>query len=241
MYTYTTLSLFTSITRFTGRPYLPGATSPYQTNKTPAENITQSRQRRTLQCHPRRYEPHYHGTDTHLQSHREKKTGAKSLLTRKELINGGAIMNGDIKEHEKEERKERGGGRNPAGTELSTEKEVKRTGEWEKERERGRGIRRIAFRPCSIKGEITHLLRFFLRTTAPIDQTTGCTSQFSTWNIDTKNQFHLCSLPLLSSHQRPDPWIRPCFMSSRYPYTVRYTSIMNVDRVYDINILNRLI
>lgn len=38
-----------------------------------------------------------------------------------------------------------------------------------KERERGR--RRIAFRLCSIKGEITHLLRFFLKTTALIDQT----------------------------------------------------------------------
>lgn len=33
------------------------------------------------------------------------------------------------------------------------------------------GIRRIAFRLCSIKGEITHLLRFFLKTTALIDQT----------------------------------------------------------------------
>lgn len=42
-------------------------------------------------------------------------------------------------------------------------------GEWTRtERE---GIRRIALRPCSIKGEITHLLRFFLKTTALIDQT----------------------------------------------------------------------
>lgn len=39
-------------------------------------------------------------------------------------------------------------------------------------RKRRRGIRRIAFCPCSIKGEITHLLRFFLKTTALIDQTT---------------------------------------------------------------------
>lgn len=41
-------------------------------------------------------------------------------------------------------------------------------------RRRGRewgGIRRIALRLCSIKGEITHLLRFFLKTTALIDQT----------------------------------------------------------------------
>lgn len=34
------------------------------------------------------------------------------------------------------------------------------------------GIRRIAFCLCSIKGEITHLRRFFLKTTALIDQTT---------------------------------------------------------------------
>lgn len=44
-------------------------------------------------------------------------------------------------------------------------------GEKEKEGEGERGIRRIAFRLCSIKGEITHLLRFFLKTTALIDQT----------------------------------------------------------------------
>lgn len=63
---------------------------------------------------------------------------------------------------------------------LQRKREKEQGSEKERERERGRGIRRIAFRPCSIKGEITHLLRFFLRTTAPIDQTTGCTSQFST-------------------------------------------------------------
>lgn len=40
----------------------------------------------------------------------------------------------------------------------------RRGGEWG-------GIRRIALRLCSIKGEITHLLRFFLKTTALIDQT----------------------------------------------------------------------
>lgn len=62
-----------------------------------------------------------------------------------------------------------------AGNEMETSKSMKRRGgrEWgnnPKEQEKG-GIRRIAFPLCSIKGEITHLLRFFLKTTAPIDQT----------------------------------------------------------------------
>lgn len=56
------------------------------------------------------------------------------------------------------------------------EEEGGREGAWiqpkrEGMRKRERGIRRIAFRLCSIKGEITHLLRFFLKTTALIDQT----------------------------------------------------------------------
>ncbi len=92
MYTYTTLSLFTSISAYTGRPYLPGATSPIPNKQDTCREYYTVPSAQTLQCHPRRYEPHYHGTDTHIQSHREKKTGAKSLLTRKELINGGAIM-----------------------------------------------------------------------------------------------------------------------------------------------------
>lgn len=71
-----------------------------------------------------------------------------------------------------------------AGNEMETSRSMKRRGGREggwkqpksegergkRERERG-GIRRIAFRLCSIKGEITHLLRFFLKTTALIDQT----------------------------------------------------------------------
>lgn len=62
-----------------------------------------------------------------------------------------------------------------AGNEMETSKSMKRRGGREcgnnpKEQEKG-GIRRIAFPLCSIKGEITHLLRFFLKTTAPIDQT----------------------------------------------------------------------
>lgn len=48
---------------------------------------------------------------------------------------------------------------------------TQKRGRRRKEREGERGIRRIAFRLCSIKGEITHLLRFFLKTTALIDQT----------------------------------------------------------------------
>lgn len=72
-----------------------------------------------------------------------------------------------------------------AGNEMETSRSMKRRGgrggrergsnpeerEKEKESEGERGIRRIAFRLCSIKGEITHLLRFFLKTTALIDQT----------------------------------------------------------------------
>lgn len=49
--------------------------------------------------------------------------------------------------------------------------------------ERGGGggsKRKIAFRLCSVKGEITHLRRFFQATTGSIDQTTGFMSQFST-------------------------------------------------------------
>lgn len=62
-----------------------------------------------------------------------------------------------------------------AGNEMETSKSMKRRGGREcgnnpKEREKG-GIRRIAFLLCSIKGKITHLRRFFLKTTAPIDQT----------------------------------------------------------------------
>lgn len=40
--------------------------------------------------------------------------------------------------------------------------------------------RKIAFRLCSVKGEITHLRRFFQATTGFIDQTSGFMSQFST-------------------------------------------------------------
>lgn len=44
----------------------------------------------------------------------------------------------------------------------------------------GGGERKIAFRLCSVKGEITHLRRFFQATTGSIDQTAGFMSQFST-------------------------------------------------------------
>lgn len=74
--------------------------------------------------------------------------------------------------------------------------------EWKTEAERERGEeeeakRKIAFRLCSVKGEITHLRRFFQATTGSIDQTTGFMSQFSTWNIDTENPFCPCLLFLL--------------------------------------------
>ena len=54
--------------------------------------------------------------------------------------------------------------------------------------------RKIASRLCSVKGEITHLRRFFQATTGSIDQTAGFMSQFSTWNIDTENPFYPCLL-----------------------------------------------
>lgn len=48
-------------------------------------------------------------------------------------------------------------------------------------RERGEGReRKIASRLCSVKGEITHLRRFFQATTGSIDQAAGFMSQFST-------------------------------------------------------------
>lgn len=44
----------------------------------------------------------------------------------------------------------------------------------------GGGKRKIASRLCSVKGEITHLRRFFQATTGSIDQAAGFMSQFST-------------------------------------------------------------
>lgn len=69
---------------------------------------------------------------------------------------------------------------------------------WETEGKKGRGggggKRKIASRLCSVKGEITHLRRFFQATTGSIDQAAGFMSQFSTWNIDTENPFYPCLL-----------------------------------------------
>lgn len=79
----------------------------------------------------------------------------------------------------------------------------------ERERERGGGSKRkIGFRLCSVKGEITHLRRFFQATTGSIDQATGFMSQFSTWNIDSENSFYPCLLAIshsfsLSFNQSP--------------------------------------
>lgn len=83
--------------------------------------------------------------------------------------------------------------------------------ERERETERGGGSKRkIAFRLCSVKGEITHLRRFFQATTGTIDHTHGFMSQFSTWNIDTENPFYPCLLAFshsfpLSLSIRPPP------------------------------------
>lgn len=65
-----------------------------------------------------------------------------------------------------------------AGWERGSENERQKKG---REGERGGGgERKIAFRLCSVKGEITHLRRFFQATTGSIDQTAGFMSQFST-------------------------------------------------------------
>lgn len=76
----------------------------------------------------------------------------KSLFQKREgLIDGGLVMK------RRHQRAWRGG---EEGSVETTQKKSE-----------GGGVRRIAFLLCSIKGEITHLLRFFLKTTAPIDQT----------------------------------------------------------------------
>lgn len=71
------------------------------------------------------------------------------------MIDGGLVMKW----------RHQGAWRGGEGGSVETTRKRKKESEWE------RGIRRIAFRLCSIKGEITHLLRFFLKTTALIDQT----------------------------------------------------------------------
>lgn len=79
------------------------------------------------------------------------------------MIDGGLVMKW---RHQGAWRGGEGG--KEGGSVETTQKRGRR-----RKRGRGRegGIRRIAFRLCSIKGEITHLLRFFLKTTALIDQT----------------------------------------------------------------------
>jgi len=61
-------------------------------------------------------------------------------------------------------------GRRKAGDRGSVKTTKKESKKGKGRGEKGR-TRRIAFCLCSIKGEITHLLRFFLKTTALIDQT----------------------------------------------------------------------
>lgn len=79
------------------------------------------------------------------------------------------------KEHERRERK-RVEHQSSSGAGGEREEEC----EGEKRGERGGSKRKIAFRLCSVKGEITHLRRFFQATMGSIDQTTGFMSQFST-------------------------------------------------------------
>lgn len=73
-----------------------------------------------------------------------------------------------------------------------SQRETERASEGRRRRRKQK--RKIAFRLCSVKGEITHLRRFFQATTGSIDQTSGFMSQFSTWNIDTENPFYPCLL-----------------------------------------------
>lgn len=84
-------------------------------------------------------------------------------------------------------------GENRRSVETTKEKRKK-----EKERWGEAGIRRIAFCLCSIKGEITHLPRFFLKTTALIDQTT--------WMYQ----------PIFNMKYRQQKSITPVFSSRRY-------------------------
>lgn len=191
-YVYLYHSIFIHIyQRIRRAAHLPGATSPVPNKQDTCREYYTVPSADTLQCPPRRYEPHYHGTDTHIQSEWEKNRRKVTPHPKRVDKWRGRNEMETSRSMKREDERKRGEGAAILQEQNCLRREGKRTGEWE----RGRGIRRIAFRPCSIKGEITHLLRFFLRTTAPIDQTTGCTSQFSTWNIDTENQFHLCSLP----------------------------------------------
>lgn len=108
-----------------------------------------------------------HGADIQPQSQQPcpklcvRKVSPWEKKKQERLIDGGLVMKW----------RHQGAWRGEEGGWERAWKQAER--EWERERERGgkRGIRRIAFRLCSIKGEITHLLRFFLKTTAPIDQT----------------------------------------------------------------------
>lgn len=95
-------------------------------------------------------------------------------------------MSGDeakISRSMKGERGEEGGALIQAGAAPGGRKPA-----WETEGEKGRAgggggggkKRKIAFRLCSVKGEITHLRRFFQATTASIDQAAGFMSQFPT-------------------------------------------------------------
>lgn len=95
-------------------------------------------------------------------------------------------MSGDeakISRSMKGEKREEGRALIRAGVAPRGRKPARET-EGEKGRAGGRGgggkKRKIAFRLCSVKGEITHLRRFFQATTASIDQAAGFMSQFPT-------------------------------------------------------------
>lgn len=94
-------------------------------------------------------------------------------------------MSGDEAEISRSMKGERGkrksinpswGGFQDGGSRRGRQRQKKGEGRW---RRRGKK-RKIAFRLCSVKGEITHLRRFFQATTASIDQAAGFMSQFPT-------------------------------------------------------------
>lgn len=81
-YVYLYHSIFIHIyQRIRRAAHLPGATSLVPNKQDTCREYYTVPSAETLQCHPRRYEPHYHGIDTHIQSHWRKKTKNRRIVT----------------------------------------------------------------------------------------------------------------------------------------------------------------
>lgn len=133
MYTYTTLSLFTSISAYAGRPVCPRPLLWCQTNKTPAENITQFCQRRPSNVIRADMNP-----TTMERIHSEEEKSRRKVTPHPKRVDkwrGHNEMETSRSMKREDERKKREGGRNPAGTQLSEERRGKEQGSG-KERER---------------------------------------------------------------------------------------------------------